>query len=79
LWYYWRAVKDALVLPMQPISWLQDGFRHVSQIASAAEDLFIENGIVCEEYDEDDHFVGQSRNALHLHFEFNAIYMRVIW
>jgi hypothetical protein len=38
LWYYWRAVKDALVLLIQPIPSFQDGFWPVSQIASTVED-----------------------------------------
>jgi hypothetical protein len=62
LWYYWLAVKDALVLPIQPIPSLQDGFRPVSRIASIVEDEFIEDGSVHKEYDEDDHFVGQRRD-----------------
>jgi hypothetical protein len=56
---------------------LRDGFRHVSWIASAAEDQFIEDGSVREEYGEDDHFVGQDGTALYLHFEFHAICMRI--
>jgi hypothetical protein len=44
---------------VQPISLLGDGFRPISQIATAIEDQFIEDGTVCKEYDEDDHFVGQ--------------------
>ena len=43
-------MKDALVLPIQPISSLRDGFWPVS----AVEDEFIEDGSVCKEYDEDD-------------------------
>jgi hypothetical protein len=54
LWYYWRAVKDALVLPIQPITSLWDGFWPVNRIASAGED-----GSIRKEYDEDDHFIGQ--------------------
>jgi hypothetical protein len=62
LWYYWLAVKDALVLPIQPISSLRDGFWPISRIASTIEDVFIEDGNVCKEYDEDDHFVGQRQD-----------------
>jgi hypothetical protein len=62
LWYYWRAVKDALVLSIQPLPSLQDGFWPISQIASAPEDEFIEDGNVHKEYDEDDHFVGQRQD-----------------
>jgi hypothetical protein len=59
LWYYWYAVKDALVLSIQPLSSLRDGFWLVSWIASAPEDEFIEDGNVRKECNEDDHFVGQ--------------------
>jgi hypothetical protein len=62
LWYYWRAVKDVLVLSIQPISSLWDGFWPVSRIASTVEDQFMEDGSVREEYDADDHFVGQRRD-----------------
>jgi hypothetical protein len=62
LWYYWRAVKDALDLPIHPLSSLRDGFWPLSRIVSAPEDEFIEDGNVLEEYDEDDHFVGQRRD-----------------
>jgi hypothetical protein len=62
LWYYWRAVKDALDFPIQPLPSLRDGFWPLSRIASAPEDEFIEDGNVREEYDEDDHFVGQRRD-----------------
>jgi hypothetical protein len=55
-------VKDALDLPIQPLPSLRDGFWPLSRIASALEDEFIEDGNVCEEYDEDDHFVGQRRD-----------------
>jgi hypothetical protein len=62
LWYYWHAVKDALLLSIQPIPSLWDGFWLVSRIASAADDQFMEDGNVREEYDADDHFVGQRRD-----------------
>jgi hypothetical protein len=35
LWYYWRAVKDALDLPIQPLPFLRDGFWPLSRIALA--------------------------------------------
>jgi hypothetical protein len=63
LWYYWRAMKDALVLPIQPILSLRNGFWPVSRIASVVEDEFIEDGNVRKEYEEDDHFVGQRRDC----------------
>jgi hypothetical protein len=64
LCYYWRTVKDALVLPVQPLSSLRDGFWLVTWFTSALEDQFVEDNSVCEEYDEDDYFVGQGRDRL---------------
>jgi hypothetical protein len=64
LWYYWRAVKDVLDLPIQPLPSLWDGFWPESRIASILEDEFIEDGNVRKEYNEDDYFVGQKRDHL---------------
>ena len=63
LWYYWRAMKNALVLPIQQIPFLHDRFWPINWIASIVEDEFIEDGSVYEEYDKDDHFVGQRRDC----------------
>ena len=64
LWYYWHVVKDVLDLPIQLLLSLQDGFWLESRIASVHEDEFIEDGNVCKEYNEDDHFVGQRQDRL---------------
>jgi hypothetical protein len=56
-------VKDALVLLIQHSTLLRDGFWPVSLYAPAIEDQFVEDGSVREEYDEDDHFVGQRRDC----------------
>jgi hypothetical protein len=61
-WYYWSALKDALVLPIQPIPLLRDGFWPETRIASTIEDQFSEDGSVCKQYDEDDIFVGQRQD-----------------
>jgi hypothetical protein len=63
LCYYWHDIKDALVLPVQTLSSLRDGFWPVTQFASALEDVFLEDGSIHKEYDEDDHFVGQRRDC----------------
>jgi hypothetical protein len=49
----------------------------------ALEDQFVEDGNVCKEYNEDDHFVGKKRDRLasifqisHNHYEGNFI---VVW
>ena len=60
--YYWRAVKDVLLLPMQSNSTLMDGFWPSTRIAHELEDCFTETGAVREEFDEDDVFVGQRRD-----------------
>jgi hypothetical protein len=62
LCYYWHDVKDALVLPVQTLSSLRDEFWPVTRFVTAPEDVFLEDGSVREEYDEDDHFVGQRRD-----------------
>jgi hypothetical protein len=48
LWYYWRALKDALVLPIQSIPLLRDGFWPETRIASTTKDQFSEDGSVCK-------------------------------
>lgn len=60
--YYWRAVKVALVVSVEPRSMLQNGFWPISRFAPALEDQFTDNGEVREEYAEDDHYVGQRRD-----------------
>lgn len=60
--YYWRAVKDSLNEPMVLPNTLQDGFWPTSQIDRIAEDHFTEGGVLREEFDEDDAFVGQVRD-----------------
>ena len=62
--YYWHDVRDALSLSMDtPIS-LQNGFWPSTRIAHAVEYEFIEEGDVCKEYGEDDHFVGNMCDRL---------------
>ena len=48
-----------MVLLVQTLSSLQDGFWLITRFASTPEDVFLEDGSVREEYDEDDHFVDQ--------------------
>ena len=60
--YYWRGVKVALDLPLQYNGVLRDGFWPTSRVAPSFEDEFIEIGDIREEFDEDDHFVGQARD-----------------
>jgi hypothetical protein len=55
-------MNDALVLPIQPLPLLWNGFQLVTQFSSVLEDQFIEDGSICIQYNEDDHFVGQRRD-----------------
>ena len=60
--YYWRGVKVALDLPLQYDGVLRDGFWPMSRVVPSFEDEFTETGDIREEFDEDDHFVGQARD-----------------
>ena len=60
--YYWRGVKAALDLPLQYDGVLRDGFWPTSRVAPSFEDEFTETSDIREEFDEDDHFVGQARD-----------------
>ena len=62
LCHYWRGVRDALSLPMDLPTSLQDGFWPSTRIDRTMEDQFTDGGEVREEYDEDEFFVGQARD-----------------
>jgi hypothetical protein len=68
LCYYWRVVKDALFLSVELVALFWDGFWLIMRFASTLEDQFVEDGNVCKEYDEDDHFIGQRRDRPALSF-----------
>jgi hypothetical protein len=76
-------MKDALVLQVQPLPSLCDGFWPVTRFAAALEDQFVEDGSVCKEYDEDDHFIGQTRDHPALSFRVSCYffedYFVVVW
>jgi hypothetical protein len=57
LCYYWHAMKDALILPIQTFSLLWNGFWQKSRFVSTLKDQFVEDGTVRKEYNEDDHFI----------------------
>jgi hypothetical protein len=59
---YWRDVRDAMTLPMDTPSILEDGYWPTTRIAHAMEDEFTAAGDHREEYAADDHFVGQRRD-----------------
>ena len=42
---------------------LKDGFWPMIRVAPSFEDEFTEIGIVCEEYDEDKHFIGRAQDC----------------
>ena len=60
--YYWRGVRIALDMPLEYNAVLKDGFWPMSRVGPSFEDQFTEAGDVREEYDEDEHFVGQARD-----------------
>ena len=49
-------------MPLEYNAMLKDGFWPMSRVGPSFEDQFIEAGDVREEYDEDEHFVGQARD-----------------
>ena len=53
-------MKAALDLPSEYEEILKDGFWPSTSVVPSFEDEFIDTGNVCEEYDEDEHFVGQT-------------------
>jgi hypothetical protein len=63
LCYYWRAVKDVLLLLIETMAMLCDGFWPIMQFALASEDQFVEDGSIQKKYNEDDHFVGQRQDC----------------
>jgi hypothetical protein len=63
LCYYWRAIKDALVLLVEPLALLWNKMWPITRFATSLEDQFSKGGIVCEEYSLDDLFVDQRRDC----------------
>ena len=55
-------MKVALDLPAGFDETLKDGFWPTTRVAPSFEDEFTETGNVREEYDEDEHFIGQTRD-----------------
>ena len=60
--YYWQQVKSALDMPLEYSAVLRDGFWPMSRVAPSFEDQYRETGDVCEEFDEDNHFIEQARD-----------------
>ena len=59
LCYYWHILKDALVFSIEPLVFHWNRFWLITQSASTLEGKFIEDASICNEYDEDDHFLVQ--------------------
>ena len=55
-------MKTTLDMPLEYNAVLKDGIWPMSRVGPLFEDQFIEAGDVWEEYDEDEHFVGQARD-----------------
>ncbi|KAG0574851.1 hypothetical protein KC19_VG296900 [Ceratodon purpureus] len=60
--YYWNDVKEALSIPFDAVPALEHGFWPSTRLAHSVEDEFQEDGTLCEEFAEDDHFVGHKRD-----------------
>lgn len=60
--FYWRAVKAALEVPIEPSNALRDGFWPSTRIDASLEDQFAEDGELREEFGEDDAFIGEIRD-----------------
>ena len=60
--YYWHEVKMALEMPLEYNVLLRDEFWPMSRKGPSFEDQFTEAGNIQEEYDENEHFVGQARD-----------------
>ena len=55
-------MKAILNMPLECNAVLRDGCWPMSRVAPLFEDQFMETGDVCEEFDENDHFVGHARD-----------------
>lgn len=60
--FYWRAVKAALEVSIEPSNVLRDGFWPLSRIDATLEDQFAEDGELREEFGEDEAYVGEIRD-----------------
>ena len=60
--YYWQCVMVALDASTRFDETLKDGFWPTIRVAPSFEDEFTKTDNVWEEYDEDEHFVGQARD-----------------
>ena len=47
-----------MIYNMTPVANLVEGFRPATQIQQSVNDVFNSNGIVREEFDVDEHFIG---------------------
>ncbi|KAG0581688.1 hypothetical protein KC19_3G000300 [Ceratodon purpureus] len=59
--FYWRAVKAALEVPIEPSIALRDGFWPSTRVDEILEDQYGEDGKLREEFGEDDPYVGELR------------------
>ena len=55
-------MKAALDMPFEYDAILRDGFWPMSRVSASFKDEFSKTGDICEEFDEDEHFVGQARD-----------------
>ena len=58
---YWHGVKEALYEPTSPCNVLREGFWPTTRVEANVEDQIKEDGEDCEEFGEDDAYVGPMR------------------
>ena len=59
--HYWRGVKEALYEPITPCNVLREGFWPTTRVEANVGDQIAEDGEDCEEFGEDDPYVGPMR------------------
>ena len=59
---YWHDVKEALYEPTTPCNVLREGFRPTTRVEANVGDQIAEDGKDCEEFGEDDPYVGPLRS-----------------
>ena len=55
---YWRDVKETLHKPITPCNVLREGFWPSTRVEANVRDQIAEDGEDCEEFGEDDPYIG---------------------
>ena len=64
----WCDVKEALYEPVTPCNVLREGFWPTTRVQASVGDHIAEDGEDCEEFGEDDPYVGPLKGQLQLSF-----------